>query len=123
MKQSAGMPAFIIGLTAVLLGIFFLPDFFSEREKEEILKTGLPAAAEILSIKDTGNRYNDQPEVTLKLKVTPPDETSYETHVTMYISQVYIPQFQPGKKLKVRYDANNKSKVAVEETESGQRAD
>jgi hypothetical protein len=39
----------------------------------------------------------------------------------MIINPIYTPDFQPGKTVKVKYDKADPSKVAVEETEKGQR--
>ncbi|MCC7523063.1 DUF3592 domain-containing protein [Candidatus Uhrbacteria bacterium] len=106
----------VLGL-ALPLFIFFYPEY----QREQLIKTGLPAQAEILTIEPTGNTYNDQPQARILLLVTPETGESFEAETTMIINPIYAPQFQPGKRVKVRYDANDKTNVAIEETESGQR--
>lgn len=95
--------------------------FFPDYRQQQIIKSGLPAMAEVLDADPTGNVYNSQPEVRLRLRVSPPNQPSYEAMVEMIINPIYAPEFQPGKMLKVKYDKDDKSKVAVEETETGQR--
>lgn len=106
----------VLGL-ALPLYIFFYPEY----QNSQLLENGLPARAEILSIEPTGNTYNDQPQARIRLLVSPELSEQFEAETLMIINPIYAPQFQPGKMVKVRYDANNHSKVAIEETESGQR--
>jgi hypothetical protein len=85
-----------------------------ERDREEILGTGKPADGTILDIEDTGNRFNDQPEVILSLEVRPPDGPSYKAQARMILSPVHIPRFQPGAEVKLKVDPEDPSRVAVE---------
>jgi hypothetical protein len=85
-----------------------------EQDREEILRTGKPADGTILDIEDTGNRFNDQPEVILSLEVRAPGKPAYRAKATMIISPVYIPRFQPGAEVKVKVDPKDPSRVAVE---------
>jgi hypothetical protein len=102
---------------ALPLFIFFYPEY----QREQLIQNGLPAQAEILDIEPTGSTYNDQPQARIRLLVTPETGESFEAETTMIINPIYAPQFQPGKRVKVRYDGADKTKVAIEETESGQR--
>lgn len=114
-NNTKGVRIFILGM--ILIGVLIpittilIPDI----QRERLLKNGIRAEAEIISVEDTGSRYNDQPEVRLVLKVNPETSTPYSTETVMYISPVYIPQFQPGKKVVIRHDPDDKMKVAVEE--------
>ena len=85
-----------------------------EGGREEILRTGKPADGTILGIEDTGNRYNDQPEVILSIEVRHPDGPSYRAQARMILSPVYIPRFQPGAEVKLKVDPEDPSRVAVE---------
>lgn len=95
--------------------------FFPDYQQQQLIKSGVPATAVILDADPTGSVYNSQPEVRLRLRVTPTDLPPYETEVEMIINPIYTPEFQPGKTVKVKYDKADPSKVAVEETEKGQR--
>jgi hypothetical protein len=107
---------FLVGLA---LPLYFM--FWPEYQRDQLVKNGVPATAEIISIHPTGNIFNDQPQVDIVVRVTPTDGEPYEANVTMIINAVYLPQFQPGKTVQVRYDAGDPSNVAIEETENGTR--
>ncbi|MBP9762831.1 hypothetical protein KBD34_04410 [Patescibacteria group bacterium] len=109
----------VIMVSAFFFTIYSL--FWPDMAREKLLREGLPATAIVLDADPTGNVRNAQPEVRLRLKVSPPGGTEYETEAIMMINPIYVPEFQPGKMVKVRYDKEDRSKVAVEETESGQR--
>lgn len=103
----------------ILLVVFFVVGalfyfLYPEYEQEQIRKNGLPAKGTILTIEPTGNIYNDQPQVKIHLQVEPEQKPKYETDVYMIISPVYLPQFQPGQKVNVKYDPKDPSKVAIE---------
>ncbi len=118
-----GRWSFLIPAVILLIGIgipgflFFWPEY----QRSQLLERGLPAEAVILGIEPTGSTFNDQPQVEIRLEVRPADGAAYEAETTMIINPVYLPEFQPGKTVRVRYDAEDRSKVAIEETESGQR--
>lgn len=106
---------------AVAIGFAFYSFFWRDYQRDKLIERGLPATAVILNADPTGNTYNSQPEIRLKLRVSPPQGQPYETETEMVINPIYAPQFQPGKSVKVKYDPEDRSKVAVEETENGQR--
>ncbi|MCK9361171.1 DUF3592 domain-containing protein [Patescibacteria group bacterium] len=108
-----------IALLGVLLPLFIF--FYPEYQRDQLIKNGLPAGGEIVSIKPTGNTYNDQPQASIVVKVTLENGETFEAETKMIINAIYAPQFQPGKRVKVRYDANDRTNIAIEETESGQR--
>jgi hypothetical protein len=109
----------IIMLAAFAFTIYTV--FFPDYQQQQLIKSGVPATAVILDADPTGSVYNSQPEVRLRLRVTPTDLPPYETEVEMIINPIYTPDFQPGKTVKVKYDKADPSKVVVEETETGQR--
>lgn len=95
--------------------------FWSEYQREQLIKRGVPGTAVILNADPTGSVYNSQPEVRLRLRVSPAEGGTYEAETVMIINPIYAPQFQPGKTVKIKYDREDRSKVAIEETENGQR--
>ena len=107
----------MIGAFGFTMYTIFWPDY----QREKLIQRGLPGTAVVLAADPTGSVYNSQPEIRLRLRVTPADGTEYEAETVMIINPIYVPQFQPGKTVKVKYDKDDRSKVAVEETENGQR--
>ena len=73
---------------------------------------GQDAEAEILTIKDTGTRINDDPVVAFSLRVRPPTHPVFVGHARRTISIVELPQYQPGKIVKVKY-IPGKEQVAI----------
>ncbi len=75
--------------------------------------SGIPATAEVVSIKDTGASINDNPVVEMSLKVTPgvggmaPFETTGQTMV----SKIAIPR--KGEKINIKYNMTNPSEFVV----------
>jgi hypothetical protein len=113
-----------IGIFVLVAIVFIIPLFFMfwpEYQRDQLLKNGVPAQAEIVSLDPTGSWYNNQPQVDVHLRVTPEAGEPFEATATMIINPVYMPQFQPGKMVQVRYDAEDQTNVAIEETEDGTR--
>lgn len=114
----------VIGVAVILLfgvGIPLLMVFWPDYEQKQILKTGTPAQGEITRVEPTGSWVNNQPETRVTVRVMAEGLEPYEATVTMIINPVYLPQFQPGKKVFLRYDPENPSKIAIEETEDSMR--
>lgn len=95
--------------------------FWPEHQREQLLRRGVRATAVILAADPTGNVYNSQPEVRLRLRVTPTSGVAYEAETVMVINPIYVPEFQPGMSVKVRIDPQQPSRVAIEETQNGRR--
>ena len=85
-----------------------------EWENDRIIETGLPASGTIVDIVDTGNLYNDQPQVEVTVDVKPPEGETYRAKTLMIISPVYMSQFQPGKIVNIKYDPADRTKIAIE---------
>jgi hypothetical protein len=98
-----------------MIGITFYFIFWPNIVANQILNTGLPGTALLENISPTGVIVNDQPRCKLQLKVTTASGEVYNTVLYMVISPVYLPQFQPGRYLKIKYDQKDRKKVAVED--------
>jgi hypothetical protein len=82
---------------------------------EALQREGTPAQATILSIEHTGTSINEQPVVRLEVKVQPPDGPAYEATIKrLLISDLEIPQYQPGNVIAVRYDPRQPSRVSID---------
>lgn len=83
-------------------------------QRRQLLVTGLAAEGVITAVETTGNVRNSQPEVRVNVHVTPEQGASFDTEVTMVLDPVYAPQFQPGNRVRIRYDHNDYRKAAIE---------
>lgn len=115
--RAVALGAGITGAVFLFAGIMLFSFLGPECARDELLKTGVAAKGVILGIEDTGNRFNDQPQVILKVRVEPEGADPYETETKMIISPVYLPQFQPGARVNLKYDPAERTKIAVDSVE------
>ena len=119
-----GMTLLIVGITCVatlgslafvgvILWFTLRPLLQNMNQRSQILQTGIPAMATIISLADTGMLVNHQPQVRIGLQVNPPHGLPYQTELTMVISMLMIPQVQPGLTVPVKIDPKDPSKVAI----------
>ncbi len=106
-------PIVIPGVIFSVVLLLALVALWSYYDNDQLLRKGLPGEAVVLEIEDTGNRYNGQPEVRLLLEITPQKGATFRSEARQTISPVYLPQFQPGAHLEVRYDPKNHKKAAI----------
>lgn len=88
------------------------------RERTAVLEVGLPAQALILSTQmgDAKLTYGGVDErwlVVLELEVQPADGASFEARSEHFVPLLDIPRFQVGEIVDVRYDPQDKTKVAI----------
>jgi hypothetical protein len=136
-KWMSGMGAIIgilgLGFTIVVVaGVFFLLyKIFSgmgraNAERERLLREGIQARARILNVQMGGMTMTVGVHRHLQLKLTievqPPSGSPYQTVLTTMVSELQIPQVQPGVEAVVRYDRNDPSKVALEAFGAGAAA-
>ena len=74
-------------------------------------KNAIEAAAEVLSIEDTGGRMGSNPVVLLKLKVQPLQGAVFETTGKSMVSIVAVPRV--GDKIKIKYSATDPTQIVV----------
>jgi len=97
----------------VLVFVLFVHDSWQEQHVANVLRSGTAAKARIDDIRPTGNEHNDQPEVKLSLEVQPPGAAAYRASVVTHLSPVYLPRFQPGAVIDVRFDPKQPADVAL----------
>lgn len=76
-----------------------------------LAQNGLEAAAEVLSVADTGATINMNPVVTLKLKVTPPFGAAFETTGNTMVSRIAVPRI--GDKIQIKYNPTDPTQILV----------
>ena len=79
-----------------------------------VLQTGVSAPAVILSVQDTGVTMNDNPQARIRLRVMPAGGDVFEAETTTFVGRFQIGMLVPGASVMVKYDPNDKTKVAIE---------
>ena len=93
--------------------VFFIASLIAGGMSNILIEAkGQDAEAEILTIKDTGSRINDDPVITFSLRVRPTTQPEFVGQARRTISIVELPQYQPGKVVKVKY-VPGKEQVAI----------
>lgn len=82
-------------------------------DEERLYATGQDAEATILEVHDTGFATKRYTQLELVLDVMPTTGKAFQAKTTKMISQSHIFLFQPGAKLKVKYDPANPGMIAL----------
>lgn len=106
----------LISLPLLLLAFFVIRQSFeTNREVKRIRKKGTPAEAIVSSITQTNNEINGHPEVFIGLTIPRGQDEPHRTIIRTLIYMVNYPQYQPGRKVRVRVlEVDGKIKVALE---------
>jgi hypothetical protein len=89
--------------------------FQANREIKHILKNGISAEATVSSLRQTNTKINGHPEVYIGLTIPREHAEPYRTIIKAVIYIVNIPQYEPGRKVKVKMlETDGKIKVALE---------
>jgi hypothetical protein len=80
----------------------------------DVLRTGIPGTATILSLVDTGTRINDDAMVTLQLLVQTDGRPPYPVSATMTVPFHAGPQAGPGQRVAVMVDRADPQVVVVQ---------
>lgn len=103
----------LIVILAVVLGVTVVPIVWNHFKKASVISTGVEAVARIVSVTDTGKRFNTNPVVTIKLTVTAQDGKEFEAVTTGPVSPVKLAVYKEGTEVRVKYDPEKKEKVAI----------
>ncbi|MBR0651788.1 hypothetical protein GXW78_19115 [Roseomonas terrae] len=99
----------IVAVPAIVWG----PGYLRHREEMRLRADGLPARAVILGLEDTGNRFNDTPEIIVRLQVRAEGRSPWPASVRRIISLAEMHAFTPGREVAVRYDPHRPDRVAL----------
>jgi len=94
--------------------ILFASPLLGWWKNRRVLKKGQPADAEVLETWDTGTTINQNPVVGLRLKVFPGSGSPFVAETEQLISRLQIQRYQPGSRVKVRYDPETKEVALLE---------
>jgi hypothetical protein len=122
----------IIGLVGIIIAVvifigvsvFIYKMFFKSLVQTSGLATagnnlqnsGKEADAIILEMRESGLTVKEYSEVELLLEVHPKDRQPFHVKITTAIYRLHTHLFQPGAKLKVKYDPNDLSNVDIAST-------
>lgn len=87
-------------------------------ETQRLLQVGIPASARILGTRMGGmtmtvNAHRHL-QLVIQLQVHPTGRPPYQTQLTTLVSELQVPQLQPGAMVQVRIDPANPNKLALE---------
>ncbi|MDB4928963.1 MAG: putative lipoprotein [Myxococcaceae bacterium] len=83
-------------------------------ERNRLLAQGAPGTARVVSLEGTGTLINNAPQVVLGLEVHPATGAApFAARCISIVSQLQIPQVQPGCTVPVRFDPGNPSRIAL----------
>src|SRR6266542_1536978 len=80
----------------VIFGWVFGGLYLRGRKRKRLLQTGIQANATITEIWDTGVTVNNQPQIGIKLQVTPQTGMPYIVETKVIISRLQTAYYQPG---------------------------
>lgn len=111
------------GILAVgISGFFIFRMMQGNAQRRNLLQTGVPAPAVIMSIEDTGLRVNDQPQAKVTLQVTPTNRPPFQAVIKQVFSPFDLGSLTPGAPAQVRFDSNDITKVTIEALGGGAAA-
>jgi hypothetical protein len=89
-----------------------------EKERQRLLQTGVPAHARVLQVSMGGmtvtTGVHRQLQLNLSIEVHRPGAPPYPAQITSLVSELQLPQVQPGAWLAVRVDPVNAQGIAIE---------
>lgn len=112
---AAPIPGTIFSLFFIIVfGWVFGGLYLRGRKQKKLLASGTRANGKIIEMYDTGVTVNNQPQVGLKIQVTPLAGPPFTSEIKLVISRLQTAYYQEGVNVIVRYDPNDKKTVAIE---------
>ncbi len=108
------LTAVILGGTGFMMYKAFGSTFKGMAYNRAVMQTGVSAPAVILSVQDTGVTMNDNPQARIRLRVMPMGGDAFEAEVTQIVGRFQVAMLVPNASVMVKYDPNDKTKVAIE---------
>jgi hypothetical protein len=78
-----------------------------------LLQTGTAAVATIKEVWSTGLQYSGRRQIRLLLEVGPAGEAPFEPQARTFVLPDEAGLYQPGTRVQIRYDPNDRKTVAV----------
>jgi hypothetical protein len=84
-------------------------------DAKALQSTGVAAEATVQKIWDTGITVNQDPVIGMEVEVQPAEGQPWRATIPKsLISRLDIPRFQPGQRVSVRYNPQDRSRVALD---------
>lgn len=103
--------AFAILIVALEIYIIFFDK--SGSDNKQYLALWKSAKAKVISVDQTGTFINNNPQVIIKLRVTPPNSKEYDLDLKHVVKLVDIPKIQSGKIINLKIDPENKQNIEL----------
>ncbi len=83
------------------------------QKENKLLEKGILATGTLLKVEETGNTFNDKPELNLFFEVLNSKGEKWKATATQVISFVDLYKIIPGNKFQVKYNPENKSEILI----------
>ena len=103
----------VFALVAVSFAIVFGGPLLRDIRARQVLATGVTVPAKVIDLRDTGNRYNYQPEIAIELEIMPSGRPPFRAVVKRVLTAADAATFAPGTVLSVKYDPAHPDQVAI----------
>ncbi len=124
------MPFFGVATTIIVVGVTLFVMFRvfggllkGSAERDRLLRVGWPARARVLNVQMGGMTVtvgvDRQLQLVIQAEVQGEGRAPYPAQITALVSELQIPQVQPGSWLAVRVDPMNPSNIVIEATGVG----
>ncbi|MBN2801907.1 MAG: hypothetical protein JXR91_02315 [Deltaproteobacteria bacterium] len=108
-KAKAALAVFLIIEAFFAYFMFVAPKI----KESAVLSSGLSYPAQVVSVKQTGNYRNHNPEVEMVLAITPDKKASYTTSLEVYVQQIDLFRFVEGASLTVLVDKDDPHNILI----------
>ena len=92
----------------------FVGSFSGRNEACRIIAIGTSADATILRLIDTGTTINHDPVVQFVLRVTSREGETWEARSKALVGRLDVPSVQPGRVVPVKFDPQDRTRVALD---------
>ncbi len=99
-----------VGLLILLVGG---GGYFRRGGDRQILASGIPGRAVVLSVQETKPRGSVHPEALVRLDVAPRDGAHFEVLLQIPFSKRHARALQPGQVVPVRFDPANRTRTVI----------
>jgi len=106
-------PLILIVFILTVTGLAFGPMMCDSITDDQLRRRGEPAVARILGLEDTGNRFNDNPEVEIELEVRREGGPTYTVSFTRVYSVVELMNYPVGTEVNVRIDPEDSTSLVI----------
>lgn len=114
-RKNPWVPIFwVLGSLLAAGAAYFFAFGRHDLERKKLLHEGLPAEAVILSVEQTGNWSNRQPQVRIEMEIHADGRAPWRASTVMVVPLTALVQLQPGSRWRVRYDPERPERVTLE---------